>query len=49
MRSHATVADLDKDVWWAEFQYRKRYEVTCDTQVVVQHLLLVLVSIPQAV
>ena len=30
MRSHVTIRGLLKSLWISSFQYRKRYEITCD-------------------
>ena len=49
MRSHVTPyqADYDLEVVW--FQYRKRYEITCDNKLDSVMVILSVVSIPQAV
>ena len=30
MRSHVTRVKIAEGAWTVEFQYRKRYEITCD-------------------
>ena len=49
MRSHATTKIMRQSEGSAMFQYRKRYEVTCDYAMAVLGVVLLVVSIPQAV
>ena len=49
MRSHATEKPMTKGKGKKWFQYRKRYEVTCDYKPHNQQHQYLLVSIPQAV
>ena len=50
MRSHVTIWSRSYDPAREEFQYRKRYEVTCDdTNISANSALVQYVSIPQAV
>ena len=49
MRSHVTITHLTSNSIPLEFQYRKRYEITCDSRSLADWLNDELVSIPQAV
>ena len=49
MRSHVTPSQIVKQAEAVLFQYRKRYEVTCDRKKVLFFTIFSLVSIPQAV
>ena len=49
MRSHVTVRLYDTWEWKERFQYRKRYEITCDTVSAELGVEIPFVSIPQAV
>ncbi len=49
MRSHVTPAALPDLLKLSEFQYRKRYEVTCDNENNIKINFHFDVSIPQAV
>ena len=50
MRSHVTLEHMVTDIDVHAFQYRKRYEVTCDSKMLRAPLSVpTQVSIPQAV
>ena len=49
MRSHVTIGPKSNSSSRMRFQYRKRYEVTCDDTIAVDRDATECVSIPQAV
>ena len=49
MRSHVTEEERGEMESFSRFQYRKRYEITCDMNGNSLSMTILLVSIPQAV